>query len=187
MDSAAHSLGCMQERPQREISSSKDSSGPCQKGAAGQTELGSHPKARTLITLGGFAPDGLALVSWSISNGRGSPSSWKSALDGRRAASESLKADPHFPVTQLLWMYPKQEIDQSFFQVSPPESELPSIIGLASRLLGTADFLGAHPRTAGPLQTHQGPDDMLGYPDPEPLMTWPYLGEMNSMVAGDRL
>lgn len=115
MDSAAHSLGCMQERPQREISSSKDSSGPCQKGAAGQTELGSHPKARTLITLGGFAPDGLALVSWSISNGRGSPSSWKSALDGRRAASESLKADPHFPVTQLLWMYPKQEIDQSFF------------------------------------------------------------------------
>ena len=66
---------------------------------------------------------------------------------------------------QLLWMFPKQEVGQALFWVSPPESGLPSVIGLAGRLPETTDFLGFHSRTAGP-----GPDNMLGYTNPEPLM-----------------
>lgn len=142
------------------------SSGPSQKGAAGQTELSSYPKPRTLkIPWESSLHMDWLCVSWSIGNGRGSPVSWKVTLDGSRATSESPFADPCILIMQLLWMFPKQEIGQAFFWVSPPESGLPSVIGLAGRLPGTTDFLGFHSRTAGP-----GPDNMLGYTNPEPLM-----------------
>ena len=62
-----------------------------------------------------------------------------------------------FLLMQLLWMLPKQEVGQALFWVSPPESELPSVLSLADELPGTKDFLGAHSRTSGSLKTPVGP------------------------------
>ena len=65
------------------------SSGPSEKEAAGQTELGSYPKARTLkIPWESSLHMGWLCVSGSVGNGRGSPVSQKITLDGSRVTSE---------------------------------------------------------------------------------------------------
>lgn len=89
---------------------------------------------------------------------------------GARQSQNPRRRIFEFLTMQLLWLFPKQEIGQALLWFSPPESCTP-VAGLTGGLPGQLTSWVATQGQQGPYRLQQGPDDMLGLSNPEPLMT----------------